>query len=149
MAALAAFDCIARRFVQTASLISHGCGEKRVSAPASKLQHVPSAPSVCHVTHVQHGNAAANQRIKDCVDRALTGGIGAGTSIAIGLELLKALSEPRFAPSSLAELCCLPPEPDSIFHLHWFSIFLGICVGLILEPVLCIMSCLAPCLLSF
>ncbi len=41
-----------------------------------------------HVTHVQHGNAAATQWIKDCMDRALTGGIGAGTSIAIGLELL-------------------------------------------------------------
>ena len=69
------------------------------------------------------------------MDKALTGGIGAGTSIAIGLELLKTLREPQFAPSSLAELC-LPPEPDSMFHLHWFSIFLGSCIGLILGPVL-------------
>ena len=63
--------------------------------------------------------------------RALTGGLGTGTSLALWLNLLGGLDRPL--PVLPYELTC--PLP-SFLDLHWPSVLLGIFIGLCLGPLL-------------
>ena len=70
------------------------------------------------------------------MDRALTGGIGAGTTLAIGLELLRNLDQrPSLPAISAAADLCLPPRRDW-WELHFTSLLVGLILGLLLGPVL-------------
>ena len=66
------------------------------------------------------------------MDRALTGGIGAGTTLAIGLELLRGLE--HRAPISPSDLC-LPPL-QSWWDIHTGSLIFGLIIGLLLGPLI-------------
>ena len=69
------------------------------------------------------------------MDRALTGGVSAGTSLALGLQLLKGLEhhwETSHYQSGLLEVCQQPRW----FELHLFSLVVGLIAGLLLGPFL-------------
>ena len=71
------------------------------------------------------------------MDRALTGGVSAGTSLALGLQLLRGLEHhfetSRAGSSSLVDIC-LPVA--RWYDIHFFSLCLGIVIGLLLGPIL-------------
>ena len=70
------------------------------------------------------------------MDRALTGGVSAGTSLALGLQLLRGLEhhyEHKVSQSALLDICS---PPARWFDLHWTSLLIGIFLGLLLGPVL-------------
>ena len=71
------------------------------------------------------------------MDRALTGGVSAGTSLALGLQLLKNLEHhyesSRFQNPSLLEIC---PAAPRWFELHLVSLLIGLFAGLFLGPLL-------------
>ena len=64
------------------------------------------------------------------MDRALTGGLGAGSSLALGLRLLDSFSSAPVIP--FADPCPLVESHE----LHWASLVVGILVGLVLGPLL-------------
>ncbi len=70
------------------------------------------------------------------MDRALTGGIGVGTSLAIGLELLRNLDQrvPLQTVSAVSDLCLHPHV--AWWEIHTTSLCLGLLLGLLLGPVL-------------
>ena len=70
-----------------------------------------------------------------CMDRALTGGVSAGTSLALGLQLLRSFEHhyQPVLPSGHLDIC-LPPL--RWFDLHLFSLCLGLVLGLLLGPIL-------------
>ena len=65
------------------------------------------------------------------MNRALTGGVGAGTSLALGLRLLDRLDQP-FVPFPEPLIC---PERDS-FDLHLPSFLVGIIFGFCIVPLI-------------
>ena len=70
------------------------------------------------------------------MDRALTGGVSAGTSLALGLQLLRGLEhhyEQKVSHSALLDICS---PPGRWFDFHWASLLIGICLGLVLGPLL-------------
>ena len=67
------------------------------------------------------------------MDRALTGGIGAGTTLAIGLELLRGLDHRAPLPA-ISELCL--PVASQWWELHFGSLLIGVLVGLLLGPLI-------------
>ena len=69
------------------------------------------------------------------MDRALTGGVSAGTSLALGLQVLRGL-EHHFESREVASLVDYCSPPLRWFDLHWFSLLLGLVLGLILGPIL-------------
>ena len=65
------------------------------------------------------------------MNRALTGGVGAGSSLALGLRFLDSFSAPAL-PYVEQPLCPLPGTWD----LHWPSLLIGLLLGLLLGPLL-------------
>ena len=70
------------------------------------------------------------------MDRAaLTGGVGAGSSFAIGWHLLRLLdSSPGPLTPHYSDLC-LGVATTNWWDISWFSLILGIVIGLLLGPV--------------
>lgn len=69
------------------------------------------------------------------MDRALTGGVSAGTSLALGLQLLRSLEYHREA-AVVAPSFDICPVPSRWYDIHWTSLLLGLLIGLLLGPVL-------------
>ena len=65
------------------------------------------------------------------MDRALTGGVGAGGSLALVLRLLDSVS-PGVCPIPEPSRCLDPGFLD----WHWPSIVLGVIIGLCIGPIL-------------
>jgi len=66
-----------------------------------------------------------------CMNRALTHGLGTGTSLALWLNLLGGLDNP--GPFLASDFLC--PAPG-LLELHLPSILIGVVIGLLIGPVL-------------
>ena len=81
--------------------------------------------------HVHMNTDCSFRTLFKWMHRALTSGLGTGTSLALWLNLLGGLDQPL--PLLPYELTC--PYPSG-FQLHWPSLVLGLLAGLLLGPLL-------------